>query len=65
MMGKRTDPSDAELIVEADDLQSIVKDKRAGWRANAAKARRRQRRYSELLTRQLIRMGTSAAEDDC
>jgi hypothetical protein len=61
-MGKRTKPSDAEHIVEADDLQTIVKDKREGWRANGATARRRQRRYSELLTRQLIR-GTVAVDD--
>jgi len=61
-MGKRTKPSDAEHIVEADDLQTIVKDKREGWRANGATARRRQRRYSELLTRQLIR-GTAAVDD--
>lgn len=62
-MGKRTDPTDAEHIVEADDLQVIVKDKREGWRANTATARRRQRRYSALLTRQLIRIGTEKADD--
>jgi hypothetical protein len=59
-MAKRTAPSDADRIFEADDLQSIVKDKREGWRANGTKARRRQRRYSELLTRQLLRNGGSA-----
>ncbi len=62
-MAKRTDPSDADRIIEADDLQTIVKDKREGWRANGATARRRQRRYSELLTRQLLRNGGSAADD--
>ena len=62
-MGKRTDPSDAAHIVEADDLQTIVSDKREGWRANGATARRRQRRYSELLTRQLIRLGAATADD--
>ena len=41
-MVKRTSPSDAERITVADDLQDIVHDKREGWRANAAKARRRQ-----------------------
>lgn len=62
-MGKRTYSSDAENIVEADDLQSIVKDKREGWRANPATARRRQRRYSALLTRQLTRTGALESDD--
>jgi hypothetical protein len=62
-MAKRTDPSDADRIVEADDLQTIVKDKREGWRANGATARRRQRRYSELLMRQLLRNGSNAADE--
>jgi hypothetical protein len=62
-MAKRTNPADADHIVEADDLQTIVKDKREGWRANCATARRRQRRYSELLTRQLLRNGSSAVGD--
>jgi hypothetical protein len=62
-MAKRTCPSDADHIVEADDLQAIVQDKREGWRANGATARRRQRRYSELLMRQLLRNGSSAADD--
>ena len=62
-MAKRTDPSDADHIIEADDLQMIVKDKREGWRANGAAARRRQRRYSELLTRQLLRNGSNVVED--
>lgn len=63
-MAKRTDPSDATSIVEADDLQVIVRDKREGWRANAATARRRQRRYSALLTRQLTRIGTADGDDE-
>ncbi len=56
-MPKRTDPRDAADINQADDLQHIVHDKREGWRANPAKARRRQRRYTGLLTRQLLRNG--------
>jgi|APFEC2959095136_1045048.scaffolds.fasta_scaffold02021_4 hypothetical protein len=63
-MAKRTDPSDAERIVVADDLQALVTDKREGWRANAATARRRQRRYSELLTRQLLRAGVEHEIED-
>lgn len=53
-MGRRTSPSDARDVVEAADLEGIVQDKRAGWRADAARARRRQRRYKKLLTRQLM-----------
>lgn len=49
-MPKRTSVKDAKLIEFADDLDNIVKDKREGWRANNAKARRRQRRYKRVLT---------------
>lgn len=60
-MAKRTSPSDARHVTVADDLEDIVHDKRAGWRATGAKARRRQRRYQNLLTTHLIRQG--AADD--
>ena len=63
-MPKRTSPSDAEGIVVADDLQVLVQDKREGWRASGAKARRRQRRYKKLLTQQLMRLGPEAIEAD-
>lgn len=63
-MAKRTTPSDAEHIEVADDLQTLVVDKREGWRASGAKARRRQRRYSKLLTGQLIRIDPAASDDD-
>ena len=63
-MPKRTSPTDADRIEVADDLQDIVHDKREGWRANATKARRRQRRYTGLLTRQLLREGTGASEEE-
>ncbi|MBE1286418.1 MAG: hypothetical protein GJ671_01690 [Alteromonadaceae bacterium] len=49
-MPKRTSIKDASRIERADDLDDIVQDKRQGWRANNAKARRRQRRYKRLLT---------------
>jgi hypothetical protein len=55
-MPKRTSPNDASRIVVASDLEEIVIDKREGWRASDAKARRRQRRYKRLLTQQLIKM---------
>lgn len=35
----------------SDDLTDCVSDKRSGWRATRAKARRRQRRYMNRLTR--------------
>ena len=54
-MPKRTYPNDAARIDQAADLEDIVQDKRADWRATGAKARRRQRRYKNLLTHQLLR----------
>jgi hypothetical protein len=53
-MPERTSPRHAEAIENANDIDEIVSDKRAGWRANAAKARRRQRRYKRLLTSELL-----------
>ena len=52
-MTKRTSPNDAVLIQDSQDLERIVKDKRAQWRANNAKARRRQRRYKKKLIAEL------------
>lgn len=37
--------------------------KREGWRANPTKARRRQRRYTGLLTRELLKQGGVAEEE--
>lgn len=54
-MTKRTSITDADRIDAADDLEDIVQDKRAAWRATGAKARRRQRRYKNLLTLHLAR----------
>jgi len=63
-MPKRTSPQDAADITQADDLQHAVHDKGEGWRANPTKARRRQRRYTGLLTRELLKRGTGAGEED-
>lgn len=52
-MPKRTSPSEAKDIVDAKDLEDLVRDKREGWRASGAKARRRQRRYKKLLLSQM------------
>jgi len=60
-MTKRTSPSDAEKISVAADLEELVQDKREGWRASGAKARRRQRRYKALLTQQLLKLGPTPA----
>ena len=54
-MAKRTSPRDAERVETADDLDDVVQDKRAAWRASAAKARRRNRRYAKRLTAELKR----------
>ncbi|EAQ98072.1 hypothetical protein KT71_02457 [Congregibacter litoralis KT71] len=54
-MVRRTYEADAEYIEMAKDLDDLVKDKRRGWRANPAKARRRQRRYKKRLTHELLR----------
>jgi hypothetical protein len=62
-MTKRTSPTDAGKITFAADLEDIVQDKREGWRASGAKARRRQRRYKALLTQQLLKLGTASTDD--
>jgi len=52
-MPRRTHLEDIAHVNDADDLETIVKDKREQWRANNAKARRRQRRYKNKLTQAL------------
>ena len=52
-MARRTYESDGLIIETADDVDELVSDKRQGWRANAAKARRRQRRYKKRLTKEI------------
>ena len=52
-MPRRTSLKDAEHIDDACDIEDIVSDKRQGWRANAATARRRQRRYKKRLVGEL------------
>jgi len=60
-MPKRTSPDDARRVVEASDIEDIVQDKRAAWRASGAKARRRQRRYQKLI---LSNIDVDDVEDD-
>lgn len=52
---KRTSPKDARRVETADDLEEVVSDKREGWRASPAKARRRQRRYKKRLIQEVAR----------
>ena len=64
-MARRKREADAELIETVDDLEELVQDKRESWRANASKARRRQRRYKNRLTNELARMDIgSIGEND-
>ena len=65
-MPRRTYERDGQTIESVDDVDELVTDKRAGWRANAAKARRRQRRYKKRLTNEILHIdyvGQSAEED--
>ena len=64
-MVKRTSPDrDAKRVETADDLDDVVTDKREGWRANPAKARRRQRRYKKRLTDELGRIAQQGGSED-
>ncbi len=63
-MARRTREADAELIETVDDLEELVQDKRESWRANASKARRRQRRYKNRLTYELARMNLGSIGDN-
>ena len=65
-MTRRTYERDGQTIELADDVDELVTDKRAGWRANPAKARRRQRRYKKRLTNEIVHsdyLGQSAEDD--
>lgn len=53
-MTRRTYERDGQNIEAAEDVDELVSDKRVSWRANAAKARRRQRRYKKRLTNELL-----------
>jgi hypothetical protein len=61
-MPRRTHIEDIQQVDFADELEDVVQDKRAGWRANAAKARRRQRRYKNRLTQALAKSHSSDEE---
>ncbi|MEL6609722.1 MAG: hypothetical protein AAFO93_12500 [Pseudomonadota bacterium] len=63
-MPRRTSPKDARRVETADDLDEVVSDKRAGWRANPAKARRRQRRYKKKLTDEIAQLARDGDLED-
>lgn len=56
-MPRRTYERDGLHIERAEDVDELVSDKRAGWRASPAKARRRQRRYKKRLTNEILNVG--------
>ena len=47
-MPRRTYESDGHRVEVVEDLDDLVLDKREGWRATPAKARRRTLRYSTV-----------------
>ena len=55
-MPRRTYEKDINFVEVADDLEHLVADKRISWRASATKARRRQRRYKNRLTDQILKI---------
>ena len=53
---KRTYENNAIQIEIADDLETLVSDKRLGWRASPSKARRRQRRYKNRMINEMLKI---------
>ena len=53
---KRTYENNAIQIEIADDLETLVTDKRLGWRASPSKARRRQRRYKNRMINEILKI---------
>ena len=53
-MPRRTSLNDAKRVEIAHDLDEVVRDKREGCRATAAKARRRQPSYTKRITDEIV-----------
>ena len=53
---KRTYENNAIQIEIADDLETLVSDKRLGWRASPSKARRRQRTYKNRIINEIYKI---------
>ena len=62
-MPRRTYEADGSLITSGEDFDELVTDKRQGWRATPARARRRQRRYGKRLTKELKYAGKAGYLD--
>jgi hypothetical protein len=61
---KRTSTDAIQTWDDANDLELLVVDKRSGKRANAAKARRRNRRYGKRLLNVQLRANQTESFDD-
>ncbi|MCG9886554.1 MAG: hypothetical protein MH825_13500 [Cyanobacteria bacterium] len=61
---KRTSTDAIQTWDDANDLDVLVVDKRSGKRANAAKARRRNRRYGKRLLNVQLRANQTESFDD-
>ena len=53
---KRTYENNAIQIEIADDLETLVSDKRLGWRASPSKAIRRQTRYKNRMINEILKI---------
>ena len=62
-MPRRTSAEDGRRVELAEDLDKLVSDKREGWRATPAKARRRQRRYGNRLTKRILTVDTDCYDN--
>ena len=62
-MPRRTYEEDGQRVELAEDLDKLVSDKREGWRATPAKARRRQRRYGNRLTKRILTVDTDCYDN--
>ncbi|MGD1849637.1 MAG: hypothetical protein ACFCBU_03200 [Cyanophyceae cyanobacterium] len=60
---KRTSVSDIKTWDDANDLERVVVDKRSYKRANAAKGRRRNRRYGKRLLDVQLRVNQEFEDD--
>ena len=53
---KRTYEKNVFQVETADDLETLVSDKRLDWRASPSKARRRQRRYKNRIINEIYKI---------
>ena len=53
-MVKRTYEKTAKDLVDGEDLNCLVRDKREEWRASPSRVRKRQRRYENRIVKRLL-----------